>query len=146
MRLHAKASVTGTALVGLILAGCAQGPTKEEMTDAVPLSADQIEAAVVGNTLYQTGYSSDTKWEWAGYFAPDGTGRGKAWWPGGKKTGTADYEITSDDRWCHEWDNFWDEGNRNCFQVYREGDELHFLSDDAENETFTVKEGNAYDL
>lgn len=137
-------------LAALALAGCQQGPTEEQMAEQnkEPLSGQQVRDLFVGNTTYQTGYSNQTSWEWAGYYAEGGNARGRAWWSGGQNEGKGTWKIDGD-LWCTKWQvSEWGEGAQNCYQVYKDGKKIHFVTKKGPNEntTATWKKGNPHDL
>ena len=146
MRMRGILSLTALCF----LVACQQGPTADQMSEQgrEPMSGKELRQTMVGNTLYQTGYTQSTKWQWAGYYAPGGEARGRAWWSGGKNEGTGTWEIEGN-RWCTEWSvDEWGEGERNCMHFFRSGDKIDYVivSGPTDNGTSTLKQGNPHDL
>ena len=144
--MHLKHLIAAAAL-GATLAGCAS--TSDEMAEKgiAPMTADQLEATFPGNTAYIKG----SGWEWAGYYADDGTIRGRSWWSGGEETATASYEITDDGLICRDWDNNWGSGGYGCSRYYQDGDKIVYDAVSGSKGkyptgTLTVSEGNSYGL
>jgi hypothetical protein len=107
---------------------------------------DQVLAIYTGNTHY---IKSPTN-EWAAFFKPDGSARGRAWWSGGEEFGNGKWHVTDGGSVCIGWDNkHWAKGNENCWDVYANGDTLkvvHVSGDGANDATVIVKKGNPYNL
>ncbi|MEL6266246.1 MAG: hypothetical protein AAFR52_11475 [Pseudomonadota bacterium] len=108
------ASLVGVAL----LAGCQTTEEKLVEGGAQPLTADEVAALVVGNTLY----TASDRWRHHSYYAPDGTAAGRTTWDGGEESASAVWEISEDGLWCRDWDNDWGGGEHGCQAVYPAGD------------------------
>jgi hypothetical protein len=110
------------------------------------LTGQEIAQAIEGNTLHRSGHTAGTDWQWAGYYRPDGTMTGRAWWNHGERTSEGRWSIEGD-QFCREWDNSWGGGEAGCFRLYRQGDRLTMVkvsgSGDEEGQSFVV-EGNPY--
>lgn len=131
-------------------AGCQQGPTQEEMAEQgkEPLSGKEIRQVLTGNTLYETGITDGTKWEFAAYIMEGGKARGRAWWAGGDQEGKGSWRI-DENLWCEHWQHDdWAEGKESCQKVYKSGDNLRFIvvRGTGENDQMVLKQGNPYDL
>jgi len=117
-----KKILGGIAVLGL--AACAQpaplGP--QIVTSPGPgLSADQIRAAVAGNT--GTGTMSGSHITYSMYLAADGTAQADL--PTGIDKGS--WRLTDDGQWCAKWKLFRG-GAAYCQRVYREGDYYKFVN------------------
>lgn len=116
--------IAGVGLVGACAASTAKAPPSpgqpEAPETAVQLSADEIRKLFSGVTIRREGGG----WVWYGYYAPDGSLRGRAEWTGGGQTGTGHWEISEDGLLCREWDNNWGGGGYGCSRIYRYGDQI----------------------
>ena len=132
------------------IAGCQQGPTKQEIAGQgeEPLSGKEIRQLLTGNTLYETGKSGGTNWEFAAFVMEGGKARGRAWWASGEQQGEGSWRIDGN-LWCEHWQrDDWAEGKESCQKVYKRGDNLGFIvvRGSGENDLMTLKQGNPYDL
>lgn len=112
-----------------------------------PMSGPEIKQALSGNTLYKTGDSDGTRWEWAGYYLPNGTAHGRAWWSGGKKEGNAIWAVKGNSV-CIHWNNDWDNGKKACFRMLRKGDVIisKAITKGATDSKLKLEPGDPYKL
>ncbi|MEM7671342.1 MAG: hypothetical protein AAF317_19830, partial [Pseudomonadota bacterium] len=66
-------------------------------------------------------------WIWHGFFADDGTMRGKTVWDDGDKSGAGTWEVSADGMFCRDWDNDWGGGEYGCAALYREDDKITYV-------------------
>lgn len=132
-------------LSAALLSACA---TNLDTKGYQPMSAAAIKQAMSGNTLYTTGFSHQTHWQWAGYYRPDGTAHGLAWWHGGQQDGKGTWEVTSNGRMCEDWNNNWNHGKHACFRYFRKGDVIisKAATEGVESHKLTLEKGNPYKL
>ena len=140
-----------TSLIAFgLLAGCQQGPSEEQMAKQGkdPLSGPEIRELMVGNTMYVTGTSSGTPFEWAGMYMEGGSASGRAWWSGGQEEGQGSWRIKGN-LWCTEWDvEEWGNGGENCHKLYKDGNQVTYVVVDGpgDNGTAKIKQGDPHDL
>ena len=105
------------------LAAC---ETRDEASAPQALTADEIETALVGNTLVRLMGGLFFSWEYNGVHAADGTMEGRVRGPTEVERVPGTWEVTGDDLYCRTWSNNWGDGRRGCFRVSRAGEELIF--------------------
>jgi len=114
---------------------------------APPLATkDQILAAYAGNTLFEDAPT----YNWAAFYEPQGTARGRGWnWLGGESA-TGRWRVTDDGLFCVTWDREnWAGGTENCYQVKISGEKtehVHVSGETGGDHTLVIKSGNPYDL
>lgn len=136
-----------------VLGACSGSKSPEELkaAGAKQWTGEEILAAYEGNSAYTSGYNGTSKWEWAGYYRPDGTASGRAWWSGGEAIGSGKWKVEGA-QLCSEWPDRkeWGGGVLNCFEVFQEGAKVMQIgvSGPDKGRTFEMKfqAGNAYEL
>lgn len=145
-----RARALTAVVTAVFLVSCQQGPTEEQMAGQGndPLSGEEIRKTLVGNSTHETGHSSGGRYQFAAYFMEGGQARGRAWWSGGQQEGTGRWRIDGN-LWCERWNpDKWGGGREICQKVYKDGNQVSFIvvSGSGDNDTVTLKKGNAYDL
>lgn len=139
----------GVVQLGLI--GCASVPEKSELQQ---LSAQEIEAALVGNT-----YTYTEQWgRYASYYSPGGTGHAKAWGSWGSESSTSEYSLDGDGELCESFSGGPDWANPdyeycNVFYTDSEGNYYtestqhpHEPAKEGKIRPFDIKAGDKYEL
>ncbi len=118
-----RRSVVALLFAAAALAAC---ETRDDASAPQALTADEIETALVGNTLVRLMGGLFFSWEYNGVHAADGTMEGRVRGPTEVERVPGTWEVTSDDLYCRTWSNNWGDGRRGCFRVSRAGEELIF--------------------
>lgn len=116
------------------------------MPGAGNASKDEIVASYPGNTLYE----ETSFYQFAGYYAADGTARGRGWNWLGEERSAGKWRVTDDGHFCMQWERKdWGDGKEICYTVELDGDKtalIHIPGNGGEDRRFTILEGNPYDL
>ena len=134
-RIHAPAVLT-IAMSILVLGACQSVPEKLQAEGFVMMTDPEIEQARVGNTLIGTDYGGS----YAIFYPRSGEMRGQ--YEGEYATGK--WRV-SDDSYCRAWPK-WGKGKETCFQLYRKGDSVNWVSRGVQTEVRTQAQGNPRDL
>lgn len=110
----------------LLAASLAACETSSEAPPRQTLSANEIQTALVGNTLVRLMGGVFFSWEYNGVHAADGTMVGRVRGPSEVERVPGTWEVTGEDLYCRTWANDWGDGRRGCFRVSRAGEELVF--------------------
>ena len=125
--------------IALLLASAGAAETKA--------TKDQVLGVYSGKTHYVRIQQR----EWALFFRPDGSARGRSWWSGGEEFSNGHWRVADNGSVCIGWENKrWMNGNENCWDVYIVGTDavnvVHVSGQGGANQTMTVKQGNPYNL
>ena len=116
----------------LLLGGCVQTTpyqkyNQEMMANGTKfLTDDEIKSVFTGNT--EIGENKKKNYNYADFFAPDGTLKSRTWGKGFEESEPGKWSINDQSMLCMEFEGRWAGSGEQCFYIYRGNSENAYIS------------------